>query len=202
MTLPDHLPGVSLHFPQLSQLHRNFEDFCLLGTQGRWRQKTSEKQVLTPSSHLLRVRPCPGYSHTLSMFFFLPSHNRRYFCSWGTQKDSSSENVKWPIPPCLRVAESGSEPSQGFLALSRGFGLCVATGTQNNLHPRPRVPSLHFSTALPSQPEICAVPSPTHCPLLHPFISKPPCEAYCRRPVYVRCPSLRVASIFYFPSPI
>ena len=160
MTLPDHLPGVSFHFPQLSQLHRNFEDFCLLGTQGRWRQKTNEKRVLTPSSHLLRVRPCPGYSHTFSMFFFLPSHNRKYFCSWGTQKDNSSENVKWPV--CLACEWQNQDLNPGISgSFQRAWQLC---GHRYTEHSPPAthspLPAFLDSSPFPARDSCCPLPNP------------------------------------------
>ena len=171
-----------------------------MGTQGRWRQKTNEKRVLTPRSHLLRVRPCPGYSHTFSMFFFLPSHNRKYFCSWGTQKDSNSENVKWPV--CLACEWQNQDLNPGISgSFQRAWQLC---GHRYTAHSPPTthspLPAILNSSPFPARDLCCPLSNPL--PLLHLFISKPPCEACCRHPVYIRCPNLKVASIFYFPSPV
>lgn len=51
-----------LHLLQLGMLHWDLEDFCLLGSGGRWRQIW--ERDLSQGSHLLCVRPCAGCSHT------------------------------------------------------------------------------------------------------------------------------------------
>ena len=156
MTLPNHLPGVSLHFHNSAICTGTLKISACWGLRADGGKNENEKWVLTPSSHLLHARPCPGYSHTFSLFFLLPSHNRRYFCSCGTQEESSSGNVKWPVPPCLWVAESGSEPRdfwifpEGLAAVYTGHSPPTTCMSQQLSLPPPT--ALFSTCSFPSHP--------------------------------------------------